>query len=76
MPESNSSAQEVAVNTSHLTANTAQLVLQVSHDVAKADSLDEQLHIIMEAVTKATNQNVVHSFSMIQPQMSSIPVLP
>ncbi|NVJ92798.1 MAG: GAF domain-containing protein [Methylocystaceae bacterium] len=55
MPESNSSAQEVAVNTSHLTANTAQLVLQVSHDVAKADSLDEQLHIIMEAVTKATN---------------------
>lgn len=55
MPESNSSAQEVTVNTSHLTANTAQLVLQVSHDVAKADSLDEQLHIIMEAVTKATN---------------------
>ncbi|NVK17819.1 MAG: GAF domain-containing protein [Methylocystaceae bacterium] len=54
MPESNSSAD---VTNYTVSANTAELVLQVSHDVAKADSLDEQLRIIMEAVTKATKSD-------------------
>ncbi|GGF70040.1 hypothetical protein GCM10011332_25060 [Terasakiella brassicae] len=54
MPESSSDLQDTTNNT-YVTASSAQLVLQVSHDVARADSLDEQLHIIMEAVTKATN---------------------
>lgn len=35
-------------------ASTAELVLRVSHDVARAENLDEQLRIIMEAVTQAT----------------------
>jgi len=34
--------------------NTAELVLRVSHEVAKAETLDEQLRLIMEAVTEAT----------------------
>lgn len=56
MPESSSSADSDVTNYT-VSANTAELVLQVSHDVARADSLDEQLRIIMEAVTKATNSD-------------------
>ncbi|MDV7340362.1 GAF domain-containing protein [Terasakiella sp. A23] len=56
MPESNSSTDKDVVK-NMVTANTAELVLKVSHDVAKADSLDEQLRIIMEAVTAATNSD-------------------
>jgi adenylate cyclase len=55
MPESNSAAKKEVKNL--VTANTAELVLQVSHDVARADSLDEQLRIVMEAVTKATGSD-------------------
>ncbi len=54
MPESNSSAK-TQPDDHFVTPSTAELVLRVSHDVAKADSLDEQLRIIMEAVTIATN---------------------
>lgn len=55
MSGSNSSSEiaEVATTRSER-ENSAELVLRVSHDVAKAESLDEQLRIIMEAVTKAT----------------------
>lgn len=55
MPQSNSAAKKEVQNL--VTANTAELVLQVSHDVARADSLDEQLRIVMEAVTKATDSD-------------------
>lgn len=55
MPESNSSANIEEKEDNFVTPSTAELVLRVSHDVAKADSLDEQLRIIMEAVTEATN---------------------
>ncbi len=54
MPESSSDLQDSENNT-YVNASSAELVLQVSHDVARADSLDEQLRIIMKAVTKATN---------------------
>ncbi len=56
MPESNSQ-NDIPNAKTFVTPNTAELVLQVSHDVARADSLDEQLRIIMEAVTKATNSD-------------------
>ncbi|SCA55707.1 Adenylate cyclase [Candidatus Terasakiella magnetica] len=56
MPESNSKAEELA-NNIHVTPSTAEMVLRVSHDVARATSLDEQLRIIMEAVTEATNSD-------------------
>jgi len=54
MPESTPNLPE-ETSDNYVTKNTAELVLRVSHDVAKADSLDEQLRIIMEAVTEATD---------------------
>ncbi|WP_135077238.1 GAF domain-containing protein [Terasakiella sp. SH-1] len=56
MPESNTT-QDVIKNELHVTPSTAELVLKVSHDVAKAETLDEQLRIIMEAVTEATDSD-------------------
>jgi len=56
MPEGKSNSPETT-SENFVTESTAKLVLQVSHDVARADSLDEQLRIIMEAVTQATNSD-------------------
>jgi adenylate cyclase len=56
MPESNAMNDD-APQDNFVTPSSAEMVLQVSHDVARADSLDEQLRIIMEAVTTATNSD-------------------